>query len=220
MNKMIAYLRVSTDKQADTRNGLEAQRATIAAYATSQGLEIVEWAEEIDSAVSGDRPVRYRALEAIASGEADGIIAATQSRISRSVIETSALLDWAERKKVRVIMCDANVDTATAAGRMVAQILAAVAENEAAQISERTRKGLEAKKARGEAISRPTVNEEVRELIEALRAEGSSLQVIADTLNERGIPTARGGKEWRKSSVHGACGYERPRKRVIASLPN
>jgi hypothetical protein len=43
-----------------------------------------------------------------------------------------------------------------------------------------------------------------------MRATGLTLQAIADELNEEGIPTARGGTEWRPSSVQAALGYKRP----------
>jgi hypothetical protein len=39
-----------------------------------------------------------------------------------------------------------------------------------------------------------------------------TLQAIADTLNAEGVPTLRGGAEWRPSSVQAAVGYKRPKK--------
>ena len=48
--------------------------------------------------------------------------------------------------------------------------------------------------------------------IRALRARGWTFQAIADTLNAEGVPTLRGGAEWRPSSVQSAAGYKRPRK--------
>ena len=43
-----------------------------------------------------------------------------------------------------------------------------------------------------------------------MRASGMTLQAIADTLNSEGVPTLRGGSEWRPSSVQAATGYKRP----------
>jgi hypothetical protein len=45
-----------------------------------------------------------------------------------------------------------------------------------------------------------------------MRAEGMTLQAIADTLNAEGVPTLRGGSRWRPSSVQAAAGYKRPRR--------
>jgi hypothetical protein len=44
-----------------------------------------------------------------------------------------------------------------------------------------------------------------------MRNEGMTLQAIADRLNAEGVPTLRGGSEWRPSSVQAAAGYRRPK---------
>ena len=49
--------------------------------------------------------------------------------------------------------------------------------------------------------------------INRMRAQGMSLQAISDTLNAAGVPTLRGGAEWRPSSVQAATGYKRPPRR-------
>jgi len=62
---------------------------------------------------------------------------------------------------------------------------------------------------------------ELRERIAAMRAEGLTLQAIADTMNAEGIPTPRGGAEWRPSSVQSAAGYKRRKpRRHKAELPH
>jgi hypothetical protein len=53
----------------------------------------------------------------------------------------------------------------------------------------------------------------LKQRIAAMRAEGMTLQAIADVLNAEGIPTLRGGTQWRPSSVQSAAGYRRPPKR-------
>lgn len=217
--KLIGYTRVSSDQQGASGLGLEAQEAQIRAYADAHGFDLVDVVSEVSSAVSGDRPERFAALAKCANGEADGIIVAAQSRISRSVIETADLLDWAERKSVRLVMLDCSVDTATPAGKMVATILSAVAQNEADQISARTKAALAAKRERGEAITRPRVEGDAAELILQLRADGVSFRGIVKHLNDNNIPTARGGKQWHTSSIQRVLGYKRPRQRIRASLP-
>ena len=49
--------------------------------------------------------------------------------------------------------------------------------------------------------------------ISAMRAGGMTLQAISDTLNAEGVPTLRGGANWRPSSVQAATGYKRPTAR-------
>ena len=80
------------------------------------------------------------------------------------------------------------------------------------RLAERTRRGLEAARAQGGPISRPSVNDvpALKEWIAELRASGLTLQAIADRLNEEGVPTLRGGEKWRPSSVQTAAGYRRP----------
>ena len=53
-----------------------------------------------------------------------------------------------------------------------------------------------------------------------MRADGMTLQAIADTLNEERVPTPRGGLKWRPSSVQSAAGYKRrSRAKSVADLP-
>jgi Recombinase len=58
---------------------------------------------------------------------------------------------------------------------------------------------------------------ELRDRIAAMRANGMTLQAIADRLNEEGVPTVRGGAEWRPSSVQATAGYRRPRRRATGA---
>lgn len=218
--KFIGYCRVSSEGQGASGLGLEAQEAAIRSYAIAHNLDLVEVVVEVDSAISGDRPVRFETFSRCGRGEASGVIVASQSRISRSVVETAALLAWVERKNIRLVMLDCSVDTGTAAGKMVAQILAAVAENEADQISERTKSALAAKRAKGEAISRPRVEGQVADLILEMKNNGLGVRAIVRELNERQIPTARGGQQWHSSAVQRTLGYKRPKRRVTASLPS
>lgn len=218
-NTLIGYCRVSSDQQGASGLGLEAQEAQIRAYCDAHGIVLADLVVEVDSAISGKRPVRFSTLERIARGEAGGIIVATQSRISRSVIETADLLEWTNRKQVRLVMLDCSLDTATPTGKMVATILSAVAENEADQISSRTTAALAAKRDRGEAITRPRVEGQVADYIRQLRSEGVSIRGIVQRLNDEAVPTVRGGKQWHTSAIQRTLGYKRPKTRVRACLP-
>lgn len=218
--RFIGYVRVSTSGQGASGLGVAAQSRLIESYCQGNGIELAEQIVEIDSAVSGERPQRFDALSRCAAGEFDGIIVAAQSRISRSVIETAQLLDWAERKGVRIVMLDCNVDTGTAAGRMVASVMASVAQYEADLVGERTKAALAAKRERGEVPNgRPETDQGTRQLIKRLRGDGLSLRAVATELNRRGIPTPRGGECWRVSSVNSALGYRQPKRRRVAGLP-
>lgn len=199
---LIAYLRVSTEEQANSGLGLEAQRAAITAAAAGQGLEIVEWCiDEGRSAKTLDRPELNRALSAVQSGQAAGLVVSRLDRLSRRLTDLLALVDRAQREGWRLVALDLGVDTATAPGRFVASMLGAVAELERNLVSERTKAALAAKKARGDRLGRPvTLPAETRRLIADLRAEGLTLRAIGAELDRRGVPTARGGA-WAPATV-------------------
>lgn len=202
--RAVAYLRVSTDEQADSGAGLDAQRATIAAAAADRGWELV--GEYVDAGVSGGiaperRPAMADALAVLDAGGADVLAVAKSDRLARSVVGLVGMLDRSERAPWSLVALDSDVDTSTASGRMVASMIGCVAEWERRVISERTAAALATKKAAGVRLGRPVVlPDETRQLVASLRHHGMSLREIAATLTDEGIPTATGGR-WHASTV-------------------
>ncbi|MBI3722714.1 recombinase family protein [bacterium] len=136
--RVIGYVRVSTDKQADEGVSLAAQRSKLEAYASLYGLELVEVV--VDAGVSAktlDRPGLGRALDRLARGEADGLLVAKLDRLTRSVRDLGTLI--AEHFETAALLSVAeNIDTRSAAGRLVLNVLASVAQWEREAIGERT----------------------------------------------------------------------------------
>jgi DNA invertase Pin-like site-specific DNA recombinase len=199
---VLAYLRVSTAEQADSGAGLDAQCATIEAEAQRQGW-VVEYVTDAGfSAKSLDRPALTEALARLDRGEAGTLVAAKLDRVSRSVADFAALLDRSRVKGWRLVLLDTGVDTTTASGELVSNMLASAAQYERRLISQRTKDGLAAKRAAGVRLGRPSVLpvDVVRRIV-AERAEGRGLRVIAEGLTADGIPTARGQTRWSTSSV-------------------
>jgi DNA invertase Pin-like site-specific DNA recombinase len=166
-----------------------------------------------DSETNGDgRPSLSWALEQIANGQANLLVVARLHDLSANVANLPPLLSWFEDPGRDLIALDLGLDTATDAGQLAAQALAGVGGWERDRISERTRRGLEAARQRGGGQGRTAVADvpELQERIAAMREQGMTLQAIADTLNEEGVPTLRGGAMWRPSSVQRATGYRRP----------
>jgi DNA invertase Pin-like site-specific DNA recombinase len=163
------------------------------------------------------------ALEWIAAGEASGLIASRLDRLSRSVVDFGLLLEWFTEAGANLIALDLGIDTSTSGGRLVANVFASVAEWERDVIGDRTREGLAAARTAGKQISRPAVADDpkLRRRMTRMRDRGMTLQAIADKLNAEGIPTVRGGAEWRPSSVQTAAGYKRrkPRRKTV-DLPD
>lgn len=200
---VIGYLRVSTEEQADSRAGLEAQRAAILAEAERRGWRAVTFVE--DAGFSGKslrRPGIEAALEALRSGRADTLVVAKLDRLSRSLLDFAGLMNRAARERWALVALDLGVDTTTPQGEMVANVMATFAQFERRLIAERTRAALAVKRQQGVRLGRPrTLPEQVVERIAAERTAGRSLQAIADMLTEEGVPTAQGGRRWYASTV-------------------
>src|SRR4051812_20670233 len=102
--RMIGYVRVSTDEQAESGLGLASQERTVRQECRHRGWHLVRLVrDEGLSAKTLERPGLQLALRAIADGQADGIIAAKLDRLSRSVIDFATLLDWAESAEATIV---------------------------------------------------------------------------------------------------------------------
>ena len=167
-----------------------------------------------------DRPALDYALERIEAGEATGLIVEDLSKLSRSAADLGPVLVWFTRIEARLVAIAEALDTATAEGRVAVRALTAVAETERELLAERSRNGLLAARESARLHGRPAVSDdhELHARITDMRARGMTLQAIADRLNQEGVPTVRGGLQWRPSSVQSALGYKRRRHRKWLSV--
>ncbi len=206
-SKVLLYVRVSTEEQVSSGAGIAAQRLALQREAAARGWSEVEWIEDAGySAGSLDRPALQRALGMLAAGEAGTLVAAKMDRLSRSVVDAAGLMALSDKQGWSLVLLDVGVDTSTAAGRMVANVMAAVAAWERDVIRERTKVALAAKRAAGVRLGRPRVlSDAVYAQVASLRAEGRSYAAIAASLSEAQTPTARGGSVWYPSTVERIC---------------
>ncbi len=168
------------------------------------------------------RPALQGALEQLVAGRAGALVVARLDCLAGSAAALGAVVEWFVQNDARLVAADLGLDTASPAGKVAAAALVAAGQLERSKLGERTRRGLAAARQRGGGVGRPAVtdNPELRERIRSLRDDGMTLQAIADRLNEDGVPTLRGGAEWRPSSVQAAAGYKRPcRSRPGRELP-
>lgn len=206
--RAVGYVRVSTSEQADSGLGLEAQRAAIVAEAARRGWQLLE--VHVDAGASG-KSLRGRdgLAEALAAverrGGADVLVVAKLDRLSRSVHDFAGLMARAQRGRGwSLVALDLGVDTTTPTGRLVANVMASVAEWERETIGQRTRDALAVKRSQGARLGRPrTMPAAVLARIVDERARGLSLAAIADGLAGDGVPTVRGGT-WRANTVRAA----------------
>jgi DNA invertase Pin-like site-specific DNA recombinase len=200
--KVIGYGRVSTREQGDSGLGLDAQRSVIELYCERTGLELVTFATDVASGkTTSGRVGLDRALATCTAGVADGLIVAKLDRLARSVFDFAHLLRRANTERWTLIIVDIGLDLSTPAGKMVAQIMASVAEWEREIISARTKDALVEVRRRGTALGRPSgLPDSTIARIHREHADGKSLYEIAKSLRADGIPSGQGGK-WHTSSV-------------------
>lgn len=216
--RIIGYCRVSTAEQAASGLGLADQEKRVRETIAARGWKLVQLiSDEGESAGTLERPGLHRALSLLAAGRADGLMVAKLDRLSRSTVDFGLLLEWFRGAGRVLVALDLGVDTSTASGELVANVMIAVAQWERSAISERTKAALAALRAQGRPTGRPAVADDP-ELLERIRSmwnggRGMTLRKIAETLNAEGVPTMRGAPRWSVSSVQTACGYRRPPKR-------
>ena len=216
MCKVVAYYRVSTERQGRSGLGLEAQRHAVASLCNSRGWEIISEYTEVESGKDNDRAQLTTALHhaKVTNGT---LVIAKLDRLSRDVAFIAAL-HASGAKFIAADMPEAN--------ELTVHVMAAFAQAERKAISERTKDGLAAAKARGVKLGNPngaaalrkagkgngasleiirakadTFARDFAPIVDRLRSEGlTSLPQLARALNEGQFSTARGGS-WHPSSV-------------------
>ncbi len=214
MANLVAYYRVSTQRQGDSGLGLDAQESLVKRYATNAGHTITATFIEVESGTKNERPQLSAALAA-AKATGATLAVAKLDRLGRNAAFLLALLDAG----TEVVFCDQPH-----INRLTIGILAVVAEHEAKMISERTKAALQAARGRGQKLGFANPSRggqaaqaaalaganriqtadahatKVAPRIYTLRGRGLTLQQVADELNEGSIATARGGR-WHATTV-------------------
>jgi DNA invertase Pin-like site-specific DNA recombinase len=210
-----SYIRVSTASQGRSGLGIEAQRAAVARFAATEGLELLGEFVEVETGKGADaldrRPVLRDALARARKAKA-AIVVARLDRLSRDVAFISGLM----AQRVPFVVTELGTDC----DPFMLHIFAALAEKERRMISERTRAALAVKKAQGALLGNRTNLAEasakgrqvvrdaadrfarnVLPVVEQIRQGGAtSMRAIAAELNARGVRTPRGGV-WGPSAV-------------------
>ena len=201
--RVLAYVRVSTEEQKGSGAGLAAQRAAILGECERRGWHLVDVIEDAGySAKDLRRPGVQTALETLRFGKADALVVAKLDRLGRSMLDFTALMATAQKQGWALVALDCAVDTTTPAGEAMANVLATFAQFERRLISQRTKDALAAKKAQGVRLGRPrSLPDDVVKRIVRERKRGQKLVTIADKLTEDGIATAQGGAKWYPSTV-------------------
>ena len=209
--RTVVYCRVSLDKQAEKGVSLEAQQAKAKAYAELYDLDIADVV--IDAGVSAktlDRPGLQRALGMLKAGKAEALLVVKLDRLTRSVADLGKLVErYFAPGKAALLSVGEQIETRSAAGRLVLNVLASVSQWEREAIGERTSAALQHKASQGEytggdvpygfrlAACGERLEPEPREQVllaqaRRLRRKGLSLRAVARALVAKGFRTRTG----------------------------
>jgi len=207
--KVLGYASVNGDGDR-FRRALRGQAVEIASECERRGLDLVRvvYERERQNQRPFDRPGLGYALKQITAGDAGGLVVTELSRVTHSVPELGRVLEWFKGRGARFVAGRPGLDTEDEAGGLAVRTIIEVSRWERRRLVERSQIGMRAARRNGPA----SVSDypELRERIARMRANGMTLQAIADQLNAERVPTVRGGAAWRPSSMQRAVGYSRP----------
>lgn len=232
--KAIGYTRVSTSDQVDNGVSLDAQEQKIRQYAALYGFDLVEVV--VDAGVSAKTLNRLgvrRVLDAMRTGSVDAVIVAKLDRLTRSVRDLAELVELSNERGVALVSVAEKLDTGSAAGRMVVNIMGCVSQWEREAISERTSAALRHKRASGQVFNRfapygfrRSGDELVVDdsemtairLVEDMRAAGFRVATIARELGLRGFKTRSGSAKWHAQTVKNIVDATEARNALVAGI--
>ncbi len=214
LGQFISYLRVSTQQQADSGLGIDAQRAAITRHLNGGNWTLIGEYVETESGKKSDRPQLLAALAACRRHRAT-LIVGRLDRLARNVAFVSRLMEAG----VDFVACDNPT-----ANKLTIHILSAMAEHEREMISARTIAALAQAKARGKVLGNPrlsecrnsdtraatsarararaSADEDLRQIVIDARACGdTSIRAIGEYLSMAGVPTAQGNPDWSVGAV-------------------
>ncbi len=214
MFRVAIYTRVSTDDQAEEGYSLDAQMERLEAYCEAQGWEVTErYVDEGFTGRSTRRPAYQRMMQE--RERWDSILVMKMDRIHRNSKNFMIMMENLEKWDKKFTSMQEELDTSSAMGRFVVDIIQRIAQLESEQIGERTYSGMAQKAETGGMLGffppfgyrvkdndLVIVEEEamvVRELFSRYCC-GESMAALAESLNKRGMKTRR-DRQWTLYSV-------------------
>jgi DNA invertase Pin-like site-specific DNA recombinase len=186
---IVGYCRVSSEAQGADGYSLDAQEEAIRRACDGRGWEAPAVVREVASGSKANRPLLLDAVMRVE--DAQGILmVARLDRLSRSVGYFAQMLDRAQRNGWAIVCLDPAVDMSTPYGRAMAGMAAVFAQLERELISQRTKEGLAAARARGAGIPEGKLNavlDDVRLQVQA----GTSIRAIARDLGVQHTSVSR-----------------------------
>jgi site-specific DNA recombinase len=220
LTAVIGYVRVSTTRQRDEGVSLAAQEARIYRWAADRGVEAARVTICRDEGISGskasNRPGLARALDLATAARGRALIVYSLSRLARSIKDTLAIAERLERAEADLVSLSEQIDTTSAAGKMLFRLLAVLAEFEKDLATERTEGAIAFKRSKGQRVGQVPYGFRVGadgatlepdpaevaaiEAVDQLSASGLGSRAIAREMDARGFATKLGGL-WSESTV-------------------
>lgn len=222
--EVVGYVRVSTKEQAESKLSLVHQEEKIRALASAHDHNLTRiFNDAAESAKDLNRPAVQELLEEVEKGRVGHVIIYKLDRLTRSVESLGYLIRLFEKRGVTLSSVQESLDTSTASGRMVVNLLGMIAQWERETIAERTSAALSVKRSRNEKLGGirpfgwavkvkdglktlapdPKETPTLKAILDA-RWSRKGYQEIAEDLNRRGI-RPRDGSRWYASTVRAIC---------------
>lgn len=183
--RAVIYTRVSTKGQADSGLSLADQESVCRSWCEAMDYKVHSVARETASGGDKDRAYLAQILSLLTKGEAGVIVVAKLDRLTRSVYHFGQILEDAAKWGFSLVCVRDGLDTSSASGRLVANIMASVAQWEREIIGERTRHALAERKRQGHRLGRPPSEDPTDfeiDSIQSRRMRGDSIRKIAEDL--------------------------------------
>ena len=215
---IVGYARVSTAEQATDGISMVDQEKRIRALAVAKGIELDEMIIDAGfSAKTLQRPGMARLLAGIRAGEISTVIVTKLDRLTRSVRDLATILELFDDKNSdrNLLSVSESIDTSTAGGRLMLNVIGSISQWEREVIGERTRDNLATKRLDRQAYGHTAfgwkrvgdrlvaVDAEQAAIghLRGMRTQGAALRGCAEWLAVQGFVPPQGGSRWHPESV-------------------
>ena len=222
--KAVGYVRVSSEQQATEGVSLDAQRYKMRAYCKAMDIDLIDIiADEGYSASNLKRPGLQAALAMLRSGRASTLIVVKLDRLTRCVKDLGTLCEhyFSDAKPYALLSVSDSINTRSASGKLVLNVLTSVAQWEREAIADRTKEAMAHLKLQGVRVGgvpygwryssevdangrrlivkHPEEQKAIKRIC-ALHLKQTPAPQIVQRLEQEGLPSR--GKRWRTSSVY------------------
>jgi len=214
--KAVIYTRVSTEEQSREGVSLANQLSKCRLQCQLDDMDVLAEVEDAGkSAKSLNREGIQRIIHMVKHKECDAVVIYKLDRLTRSVTDLNEIVDLLNKHGVSLVSVQDHLDTLSASGRMLMNLLATISQWERETIAERTSTALQYKKSENKRycgitpygykdVDGDLVEEQEEQnaltMMRTMRNEGAPFHVISEKLNEMGVKSRKGGK-WHFSSV-------------------